>query len=296
MDEILQKLVSSELLSEETKAEITKVFSESVEAYKAQLTEEIGLQVRAELAEQWVKDKEALVESVDSFITVQLASEISELKEDVESFRDLEVEYAAKLVEEKHTMAAQLGEELDQLVDKIDAFLEIRLSEEMEELKEDLEEARQNTFGRKVFEAFVNEFGKSFIDETSVMGKLAVSEQKLREAEKKLEEQSAAANAAARQQKMTEILAPLSGSKREQMELILKNVETDKLQESFNKFVGRILKEDAPENQTLVESTEDKTVDSTTVVTGETAPVITEGKHDAEKEARIARLRKLASV
>jgi len=296
MDEILQKLVSSELLSEETKAEITKVFSESVEAYKAQLSEEIGLQVRAELAEQWVKDKEALVESMDSFITVQLASEIKELKEDVESFRDLEVEYSAKLVEEKHAMAAQLGEELDQLVDKIDAFLEIRLSEEIEELKEDLEEARQNTFGRKVFEAFVGEFGKSFIDESSVMGKLAVTEQKLREAEKKLEEQATAASVAARQQKMAEILAPLSGSKREQMELILKNVETDKLQESFNKFVGRILKEDAPENKTLVESTEDKTVDSTTVVTGETAPVITEGKHDAEKEARIARLRKLASV
>ena len=296
MDEILQKLVSSELLSEETKAEITKVFSESVEAYKAQLSEEIGLQVRAELAEQWVKDKEALVESMDSFITVQLASEIKELKEDVESFRDLEVEYSAKLVEEKHAMAAQLGEELDQLVDKIDAFLEIRLSEEIEELKEDLEEARQNTFGRKVFEAFVGEFGKSFIDESSVMGKLAVTEQKLREAEKKLEEQATAASVAARQQKMAEILAPLSGSKREQMELILKNVETDKLQESFNKLVGRILKEDAPENKTLVESTEDKTVDSTTVVTGETAPVITEGKHDAEKEARIARLRKLASV
>jgi len=233
---------------------------------------------------------------MDSFITVQLASEIKELKEDVESFRDLEVEYSAKLVEEKHAMAAQLGEELDQLVDKIDAFLEIRLSEEIEELKEDLEEARQNTFGRKVFEAFVGEFGKSFIDESSVMGKLAVTEQKLREAEKKLEEQATAASVAARQQKMAEILAPLSGSKREQMELILKNVETDKLQESFNKFVGRILKEDAPENKTLVESTEDKTVDSTTVVTGETAPVITEGKHDAEKEARIARLRKLASV
>jgi hypothetical protein len=53
MDEILNKLLQSELLSEETKAEISEQWTTSVEAFKTQVREETSAEVRSELARQW---------------------------------------------------------------------------------------------------------------------------------------------------------------------------------------------------------------------------------------------------
>ena len=161
MDEILQKLLSSELLSEDAKAEISTKWASFVEQYKATVREEVSMEVRAEIAEQWVSERDALIENVESFVAKKLEEEVAELKADIERFRDLEAEYAEKLVEEKHAMAEQLSEELEQLINKMDAFFELRLSEEFEELREDLEVVKQNEFGRRIFEAFATEFSRS---------------------------------------------------------------------------------------------------------------------------------------
>jgi hypothetical protein len=182
MDEILKKLLESELLSEETKAQIQESFTSAVTMMK----EELALEVRAELVEQYTKDREALVESVEEKITSMLSTEIEELKEDIASFRDLEVEFAGKLVEEKKVLAEKLGEELDQIVDKIDTFLEYRVEEEMAEFKEDISVVKENQFGRKIFESFMSEFNRSFVDEESLFKKISVLEDKLTDAEARL--------------------------------------------------------------------------------------------------------------
>jgi len=290
MDEILQKLLSSELLSEEAKAEISTQWTTAVDGFKQSVRESVTLEVRNELAEQWATERDALVEKVDTFVAEKLMEEITELKADIESFRDLEAEHAAKIVEEKHVMAEQLAAELDQLVDKMDAFFELRLTEEIAELKEDLEVVTQNDFGRRIFEAFATEFQRSHIDEESVAAKLQAATLKLEDATaaiSKLEGQNAKM---VRESKLEKILSPLSGKKREQMAFVLQNVETNRLEEAYNHFIGRVLKEDAPATQPAADK-QPLNEGATTVVTGdEQAPA-------AQKtQDKFAQLRKLAGM
>src|SRR5271157_1739265 len=233
MDEILQKLLSSELLSEEAKAEISTQWTAAVEQYKTTVREEVTLEVRNEIAEQWSSERDALVENVEKFVATKLDEEIAELKSDIERFRDLEAEYAEKIVEEKHAMAETLSAELDSLIDKMDAFFELRLAEEFSELREDLEVVKENDFGRRIFEAFATEFNKSYVDEDSIASKLAAAVAQLEAAEKTIGELEEAKAKMVRKEKLDKILAPLNGKKKEQMEFVLQNVETSRLEEAF---------------------------------------------------------------
>lgn len=295
MDEILKQLLESELLSEETKVQLKEQFDSAVQGMREELT----LEVRAELAEQYTKDRDALIESVEEKVTEMLVDEINELKEDIARFRDLEVEYSGKLVNEKKVLAEQLGEELDEIVDKLDTFLEYRIDEEMIELKEDLAVVKENQFGRKIFESFMSEFNRSFVDEESLFKKISVLEDKLTDAESKLYVAEQAEKKSARAKKLDEVLAPLAGTKREQMQMILQNVETGKLQEAYNRFVGRIIKEEVQveKKETLAESK--APTEATTVKTGDVTVegLVEEKKADApKKDMATIRMLSLAGV
>lgn len=293
MDEILQKLLNSELLSEEARAEISTQWTSAVEQYKTTVREEVTMAVRGEIAEQWANERDSLIENVETFVAKKLEEEIEELRHDIERFRDLEAEYAEKIVEEKHAMAETLSEELDQLVDKMDAFFDLRLTEEFKELREDLEIVKQNEFGRKIFEAFATEFNGAHIDEDSIQSKLQAAVAKLGDAEStiaKLEESQAKM---VRESKLEKILAPLNGKKREQMSFVLQNVETSRLEEAYNHFIGRVLKEEqspaasqeAEAVQPLVESV---------VVTGDDAAPAAPAKQVVSE--KYSQLRKLAGM
>lgn len=262
MDEILQKLLSSELLSEDAKVEISTEWTKAVDDFKTIVREEESVKVRSEIAEQWASERDTLVENVETFVAKRLDAEIAELKSDIERFRDLEAEHAAKIVEEKHLMAVQLQEELDQLIDKMDAFFEIRLTEEFQELREDLEVVKQNEFGRKIFEAFATEFNKSHIDEDSTQSKLAKAQAQLEEAEQAFKELKESESKLIRESKMDRILGSLQGKKKEQMQFILANVETDRLEEAYSHFIGRVLKEEEQPEQV-------KPLKESVVITGE---------------------------
>jgi len=271
MDEILNKLLQSELLSEETKAEISEQWTQSVEAFKTQVREEVSGEVRSELAGQWITERDELISKVDGFVAEALSNEIEELKGDIERFRDLEAEFAEKIVEEKHKLAGEVAEELDQLVDKIDAFFEMRLSAEMEELKEDINIVKENDFGRKMFEAFASTYAAHYVDEDAVQSQLVVAEGKLADVEGKLATLEEERNTMIREAKMEQVLSNLTGKKREQMSMVLKNVDTARLEESYKFFIGRILKEDeqAPAAKPLNENANNP---ANTVVTGENQP------------------------
>lgn len=294
MDEILKKLLESEMLSEDVKTEIAAQWTESVSALRESYREEALLSVRQELSEQWIQERDTLIESLEVFASEKLEAEMTDLKEDIERFRDLEAEYAQKLVEEKRNLAVQLQEDLGSLIDKIDDFFEERIAEELSELKEDISLARENEFGRKVFESFVKEFNASFVDEKSIQRKLAVTTDKLSDTQKtiaKLEESVATLQ---REKKMDEVLSQLAGQKREQMAFILSTVATEKLSEAYSMFIGRVLREDAaPKAETLTESKQ-----TTTLVTGDapasTGSVITEQK--TTQSAALLKTLRLAGV
>lgn len=255
MNELLQKLLATEVLTEDVKQQlqtaITSEITEAVEVAKAKAE----LQVRKELTEQWTVERTALVEAVDSKISEMLVQEIEELKEDISRFRDLEAEYAGKLVESKAQMKVQLEADLKTLVEKLDVFLEMRMAAEFQELKEDMQRVKENEFGRNVFESFVKEYRKNFVDGTATERELKETREKLVKTSKQLKETKEQINEKTRTAKMEKLLAPLNGKKREVMETILKTLPTDQLEEGYKTFVGRVIRETTDEGSKEKENT-----------------------------------------
>lgn len=313
MDELLQKLLEAEILTEETKTDLEAAFKKQLDEAIDGAKEEAAADVRAELTEQWVAERDTLIEAIDSKVGEFLEAEVEELKEDIERFRDLEAEYAEKLVEAKAAMGDELKADLKDLVEKIDAFLEIRLAAEIEELKEDIAEVRKNEFGRKIFEAFQNEFTSNYADDESVEGTLRETEARLADMQKALQESETKRAELERTAKMDEVLAPLSGRQREVMEAILRNVDTANLEEGYKTFIGRVLREadttekpvvesktanSEKEEKVLAESEKQEAAKAVTegaVVTGDTEPQIIEESADdeAQKAAEAQRLQYL---
>lgn len=277
MEEILKAVLSSEILSEETKTQLT----EHVKTLEKSLRESIETEVRAELAEKWVQERDDLAQKMEVFVSESLQQELTELRDDIKQFRNLESEYQAKLAEQRVLMAEEvvaekqklqsaLEEELETLVDKLDEFLEIRLSEELTELAEDIQSVKNSKLGQEMFEAYAEIFMRSHLSKTGVMKKLEEAEKQVELLSTKLEESTMVTADLIRESKMTNLLSNLSGSKREQMEILLKGVSTERLEETYKQFVGRIMKGE-PQVQ-ISESSQ-----QTTVKTGDSV-VITESQ------------------
>lgn len=309
MDEILKKLLESEMLSEDTRSEITEQFQTFVAAQIDEQRQLIEQEVRTELtqslSEQWIQERDALIESLDMKTDEILKAELDELKEDISAFRDLEVEYAAKLVEQKQQLAESLQGNISTLAEMLDEFVHLKLSEELEELKTDITETKKLAFGKKMFESFVREYQMNFVDHTDVEKQLAESTKVVEGVKKQLAESKKALDVAVRNVKMTELLSNVSAGKtRDVMETILNTLPTDKLEEGYGKFIGRVLKESATtptakETEVLAEGAKPQTAAKPAVVkTGDTQPTASElfegqqnapvVNHDLEKLKRWA--------
>lgn len=313
MEEILQQLLKSDLLNEETKEALTKAFTEELENAKsvavAEAVEVATAEVKVQFAAQFAADKEQLVEALDTKITSLLGAHIEELREDIESFRNLEVEFAEKLVEEKEKMGLQVKADLVQLVETLDVFLEDRLVEEFTELKESIEDVRKIQFAVKLFESFETAYTQKFFDATGHQTKLDESKAAVDALTKQLNESNDEYNKVLRAQEMSRVLEPLHGRTREIMEAILKSVATDKLDESYVKYISRVLhesvivenkseKEDASAS-VLAESESAATVvtEATKVVDGTTTVVEQpQVRTDTITENEKIRLRKIAGI
>ncbi len=313
MDEILKKLFETNVLSAEVKAELEQAFKKQVDDAVTAAKANAEADVRAQLTEQWVTERDALVEAIDSKVGDFLDSELSELREDIERFRDLEAEHAEKLVEAKSQMAGELKNDLKELVEKIDSFLEIRIAAEMEELREDLDEVKKNDFGRRVFEAFSEEFTR-FVDADDTEASVAELSKRLEETVSALEESEKKVATMERNEKIKQVLSPLKNRSRDIMEAILKNVDTDQLDSAYKTFIGRVLRESdgatgsEKEGSVLAEGASKKSektkkqIDESVVRTGDTE-VVTEGDTKPETktvnpalEAELARIRKVAGI
>lgn len=306
MDELLEKLLSSELLTEETKAEVGAEFKTLIENEIVAARAKAEVEVRAELTEQFAQEREALVEAVDTKVEEFLKAELEELKESIESFRDLEAEYAEKLVAERKVIAEGVKADMTQLIDQLDEFLDERLTVELDELKESIEEVKQIQTGRRIFEAVAAEV-KALMSDDGTAAALAEAKAELENTRKSLNESVESLAKAKRDMKMAEVLEPLSGQAREVMEAILKNTPVEKLEEAYKTFIPRVLRE----SSTKVEEVSEKEGDESSVLaegdtsTGEKTTVVT-GDTPAEKEEVVtesvtedayrARLKKLAGL
>jgi hypothetical protein len=311
MDELLKKLLAAEVLTEDTKVELEAAIKKQLDEAMDSARQQATVEVTAQLEEQWIQEREILIEALDTKVSEVLTDELSELREDIERFRDLEAEFAEKLVEAKSEMADALKGDIDTLVEKLDKFLEIRLTSEVEELREDIEVVRKNEFGKKVFEAFVSEFKNHYeLDDST--SKLDEAEARLQDALTALEETEKKLAKMERSKKLEQVLSPLSGRTREVMEAILKNVDTNMIEEAYKTYIGRVVKETSSkdevkegktsEKETKVLAEGVKQIKSGVVKTGDTKEQLDESaKLDQESKPGItddekARLRRLAGI
>lgn len=269
MDELLKKLLEAEVLTEDTKKELQEAFAVKLTEAVEQARQDVTATVTAELNEKWISERDMLIEAIDAKVSEVLESELDDLRESIESFRDLEAEFAEKLVEAKGEMAVELQKDLAELIEKLDIFLEMRLSAEIEELREDINVQKKKQFGAKVFEAFQEEFKKYVATDDSAEGKLEETEVQLADVQKQLEESERLIAKMQRKEKLQEVLSPLSGRTKEVMFAILERVDTALLEDAYKTYIGRVLKE------TTVVPTE-----STTSEKEET--VLAEGKENQE--------------
>jgi hypothetical protein len=190
---------------------------------------------------------------LENFIVGALAKEINEFAIDK---RDL-AETKVKLVREAKS---KFGEIKAQFIKRSAAIVENtvtkKLTSEMKQLKEDIDSARENAFGRRLFEAFAQEFSTSYLNEKSETMKLLKvidkKEQELAEAksavtekgklvESKDREIRVARDIANRKEVMAELMAPLSAEQKGIMKELLESVQTAKLNDSFDKYLPAVM-------------------------------------------------------
>jgi hypothetical protein len=279
-----------------------------IEAVDRMITDQLASELvefaddRKQLAEMKVKyAKKMKTESavMKQFVTRQLASEVTELHEDqkvmASKFGKLEqfvVEALAQEITEfykdKQDLAQtkvrlvregreQLKKVKQQFVERaagmVDRVVSESLNAELSSLKEDIDAARRNDFGRKLFEAFASEYQTSYLSEKSETAKLLkvidMKELAIAEAaqaaadavalvESKQAEIVSLKEAQTRKQIMSELLAPLNTEQRDIMGELMESVKTTRLNESFEKYLPSVISGGkAPQKkQALVEAKE----------------------------------------
>ena len=181
--------------------------STMVEAIDKMLEDRLGAEInefaedRQKLAEARAKYAVAMRENADlmkNFVVDQLSKEIGELHEDQKAMagkfaklEDFVVDSLSKeiaefyedkkdLAETKVRLVREAKEHLAKVKSKfisdatkiVAETVEKGLTKEMTQLKEDIDSARKNDFGRKIFESFASEYSNSYLNEKSETAKL----------------------------------------------------------------------------------------------------------------------------
>jgi len=307
-----------------------------VEAIDTMISERLATEIaefaddRKQLAEAKAKYAIAMRENANllkTFVTSQLSKEVAELHEDQKSmatkFAKLEefvVEALAKEIAEFYEDKKDLAETKVKLIKEAKSkFAEVQksfvqrsaqmvsetvskgLTNEITALKEDIEAARQNDFGRRLFEAFANEYSNSYLNEKSETAKLmkvvelkdkqlaeakVAAKKAIQIAETKETEKKRLIESAQRKDTIAELTAPLNKDQKEIMMDLLESVQTAKLRSAFDKYLPSVIDSKGPAKQkaTLTEGKE---------VTGNRDEGVTTTK---AKDENVFELRRLAGL
>jgi len=240
------------------------------------------------------------VAKLESFIVNSLAKEIAEFHADKKDLAETKVKLVrdskAKFEDVKKQFINKASEAIQETVSK-------GLRSEMTQLKEDIEAARTNDFGRRIFESFASEYATSHLNEKSETAKLLKVVKQKEEAVKEAEAKAADAeklveskdteitrmnNSAQRKEAMAELMSPLSKEKREVMGELLESVQTDKLHATFDKYISAVMEGNVPQMK-KVALTEGKEV------TGDKTQAQAIGGSE-QKTAEIFDIRRLAGL
>ena len=238
----------------------------------SKLAEEIG---------ELRKDRKMHTEGVaklENFVVQALAREITEFAKDK---RDV-VETKVRLVREARGKLEQLKSRfVKESAHKMSQAVSRHLKAELNQLQEDIKIARENNFGRRIFEAYASEFGATHLNEKAEVRKLhdviAEQDQKLRKAiditrtakavvESKERELRIIKESNERESTMDELLRPLNREKQEVMRNLLESVQTPRLKNAFEKYLPAVLEDrTAKARKVIAESISSVTGDKNTV-------------------------------
>ena len=282
MVEAIDKMLSDRLTAEMIELhEDKKALAEAKAQYKQRISEDakklegfVIKQLAREMAE-FQGDRKKVSENfskLENFVVHALAKEISEFADDK---RDL-AETKVKLVREAKSKFEEIKQSfIKRSAQVVETAVTKKLTSEIKQLKEDISSARSNDFGRKIYEAFAQEFAGSYLNEKSETSKLLKiiqkKEHELAEARESLTEKAHLIESTQREIRVTkdlmerravmnEMLAPLSADKREIMKELLESVQTRKLNEAFDKYLPAVMegqsRKPAPKKAVLSEGTE----------------------------------------
>jgi hypothetical protein len=271
------------------KVELTKAVSEAKSQYNRKLAQHVKMMeqfmqtsIRKEIAE-FQKDRRQLtvqrdamakelletqkrtqaalatkVAKLENFVLKQLSEEITEFQADKKALVEQRVKLAS-------TAKRKLEETQSKFVNRaatvVDKTLNEVIKRELVQWRDDIKIARENNFGRKIFEAVAAEFMTSYLAEGTQVKKLTteLTQQRaaLAEAQKQIsakqtlvETERASARAAQAQlqraETLNELLSPLARDKKKIMESLLSDVRTPNLKESFHRYLPAVLNQTAP--------------------------------------------------
>ena len=192
-------------------------------------------------------------EKLEQFIVHALAREIKEFSQDKQAVVEAKVKLVAEgrkqLEALKAKFVAESGKRINESVAK-------HLKGELSQLKEDIKAARENDFGRRIFESFASEFSSTHLNEKAetrkLMQALVKKDQELAESTQQIVETKKLVEAkerevriikesTSRQKTMDELLSTLNEEKASIMRDLLESVQTPRLQAAFDKYLPSVL-------------------------------------------------------
>jgi len=280
MVEAIDKMLSDRLAAE--MAELhndKKALAEAKAQYQTRISEDakklesfVMNQLGRELVE-FQGDRKKVSENfgkLEQFVVHALAKEISEFAADKKDLAETKV----KLVREAKSKFDEIRQAfITQSAKVVESVVTNKLTSEIHQLKEDIDSARNNDFGRRLYEAFAQEYAGSFLNEKSETSKLlkiiAKKDQELAESKQAIAEKANLVESTQREIRVTkdlmerknvmaELVAPLSGEKRVVMQELLESVQTGKLHAAFDKYLPAVMEGAKPvaKKAMLAESTE----------------------------------------
>ena len=193
------------------------------------------------------------VSKLESFVVHALAREIREFAQDKQDVVETKVRLVREARKQLETLKARFVTESAR---KMSNAVGRHLKAELGQLQEDIKVARENNFGRRIFEAYAAEFGATHLNEKAEVRKLhdviARREQQLGEAiklgakaktlvESKEREIRIIRESNQRESAMEELLAPLNQEKAAVMRNLLESVQTARLSGAFEKYLPAVL-------------------------------------------------------
>ena len=239
------------------------------------------------------------IEKLEGFVVHALAREIQEFAQDKQDVVETKVRLVREARKQLETLKAKF---VTESAKKMSNAVSTHLKAELNQLQEDIKVARENNFGRRIFEAYAAEFGATHLNEKAEVRKLhdmiAQKDAKLAEAieitqkakvlvESKEREIRIIKESNQREAALEELLAPLNKEKAEVMRNLLESVQTSRLSNAFEKYLPAVLEDRSAKATKVI-------AESVSIATGDKSARSQE--QDTQSESNVIDLKRLAGL